>query len=158
MRNRRLCPPPLCRMVMRPKEFRPAIDFLPRTSGLCGVAPERSFRYSMRLMPRIPGVTGLRFFIQDYEMVIVSPFLRYTYAFFPPCWTPTRPVREFRRRFEGMVTTRTMRGFTLYTAEMASAMLRLVALGATSKRYALCPPAIVPFSVMRGLRRTDATE
>jgi len=91
-------------------------------------------------------------------MVIVSPFFRYTYAFFPPFCIPTLPVREFFLRFAGIVTMRTMRGATLYTAKTACAMLRFVALVATSKRYALCPPAIVPFSVMRGLRSTNAME
>src|SRR3989344_4317226 len=89
-------------------------------------------------------------------MVIVSPFLRYMYAFLPPVFVTMPPVRALRFCFAGMVTTRTIRGVTLYTAYTARAISYFVAFGATSKRYTLLSVCIVAFSVIRGRLSTCA--
>ena len=59
---------------------------------------------------------------------MVSPFFRYTYAFFPPDFTPIMPVRAFLIFFARIGTIRTMSGVTLYTALIAADTCPLFAL------------------------------
>src|SRR3989338_4825039 len=58
-----LCPPPRCRIVMRPKAFLPPVFRFPRTSDFSGRCPERSFRYSTVANWRVLFVTGLYVFM-----------------------------------------------------------------------------------------------
>src|SRR3989344_9155786 len=89
----------------------------------------------------------------NYVIVIVSPFLRYTYAFFPLRDMPYCPVRALRRTFPRILTIRTMRGRTLYISKIAFVISRLVALAATSNVYTPTLMLDEAFSVMRGARR-----
>src|SRR6478609_4562729 len=57
-RKARLCPPPLCRVVMRPCALRPPVLCSGRTSDFSGVDRVISAK-SETLEPRRPGVVGL---------------------------------------------------------------------------------------------------
>src|SRR5260370_12101850 len=57
-RYARLCPPPWCRVVMRPCTFRPPWECSGRTRDFSG-SPRVSSEKSAPLAPRRPGVVGL---------------------------------------------------------------------------------------------------
>src|SRR3989338_2013642 len=68
-----LCPPPLCRIVMRPKLFRPPDWRFPFVSAFSGRVPLKYLRYSMVVFPRELFVTGLYVFIVK-KWLLCRPF------------------------------------------------------------------------------------